>query len=52
MKKLVFDNEFASKSIKEFCQNEGIQYHITKPNSHTGNAVIERWENKSKRQRE
>lgn len=42
MKKLVFDNEFKSQPIKEFCEKENIEYHLTKPNSHTGNADIER----------
>lgn len=42
MKKLIFDNEFGSKHIKEFCEKENIEYHATKPNSHTGNADVER----------
>lgn len=45
IKKIVFDNEFNTKHIKEFCQEENIEYHITKPNSHTGNSDIERFNN-------
>ncbi|GBP07762.1 Retrovirus-related Pol polyprotein from transposon 17.6 [Eumeta japonica] len=39
------DNEFKAARIKEFLSQEGIQLHITKPNSHTGNADIERLHN-------
>ena len=41
MQKLTFDNEFGSHYIKEFREQENIQFHITKPNSHTGNADVE-----------
>lgn len=42
IKKLVFDNEFNSQHIRNFCEKENIEYHFTKPNSHTGNADVER----------
>lgn len=45
MKKLVFDNEFDSRHIRDFCNKENIEYHVTKPNSHTGNADVERLNN-------
>lgn len=41
-KKIVADNEFHSIYIKEFLQTENISLHLTKANSHTGNADIER----------
>lgn len=43
--KFVFDNEFNITTIREFLQQQGIQYHATKPNSHTGNSDIERLNN-------
>lgn len=45
MKKLVFDNEFNSQHIRDFCNEENIEYHVTKPHSHTGNADVERLNN-------
>lgn len=44
-KQLVFDNEFNIATIKNFLQEQNIQYHATKPNSHTGNSDIERLNN-------
>lgn len=44
-KKIVADNEFNVTRIKEFLSNEDIELHLTKPNSHTGNADIERFHN-------
>lgn len=44
-KKIVADNEFRTTRIKEFLDNENIELHLTKPNSHTGNAAIERFHN-------
>lgn len=44
-KKIVADNEFKALRIKEFLNNENIELHLTKPNSHTGNADIERFHN-------
>lgn len=32
-------------AIRDFLQQQGIQYHATKPNSHTGNSDIERLNN-------
>lgn len=43
--KIVSDNEFNNENVKKFMQDEGIQHHITKPNSHTGNSDIERLNN-------
>lgn len=45
VKKMVFDNEFNNGNVKAFMQSAGIEYHITKPNSHTGNSDIERFNN-------
>lgn len=44
-KKIVADNEFKAIRIKEFLEKENIELHLTKPNSHTGNADIERLHN-------
>lgn len=44
-KRIVADNEFKAIRIKEFLDNEKIELHLTKPNSHTGNADIERLHN-------
>lgn len=43
--KIIADNEFKAARIREFLSQEGIQLHLTKPNSHTGNADIERMHN-------
>lgn len=40
--KIVMDNEFRSEQIIEYLREENVQVHFTKPNSHTGNADIER----------
>lgn len=40
--KLVTDNEFKSVNIKDFLRCENIELHLVKPNSHTGNADVER----------
>lgn len=45
IKKFVFDNEFNTIKVKEFCSQEQIEYHLTKPNNHTGNSDIERLNN-------
>lgn len=45
IKKLVCDNEFNTINIKEFCRQKDIQIHFSKPNSHTGNSDIERFNN-------
>lgn len=45
IKKFIFDNEFGSNNVKEFLLKEGIDYHLTKPNSHTGNSDVERLNN-------
>ena len=42
-KKIIADNEFKTHRIKEFLDKENIELHLTKPNSHTGNADIERF---------
>lgn len=44
-KKFVFDNEYNTRNIKDFCVQENIEYHITKPSSHTGNFDVERFHN-------
>ena len=44
-KKIIADNEFKAIRIKEFLANENVELHLTKPNSHTGNADIERFHN-------
>lgn len=44
-RKIIADNEFKGVRIKEFLDNENIELHLTKPNSHTGNADIERFHN-------
>lgn len=41
-KKIIFDNEFRSEQVINFLQKENVEFHFTKPNSHTGNADIER----------
>ena len=43
--KIIADNEFNSIRIKELLDNTGIELHLTKPNSHTGNADVERLHN-------
>lgn len=43
--KFVLDNEFNNANVTNFLDQEGIQYHFTKPNSHTGNSDIERFNN-------
>lgn len=45
VQKFVFDNEFNSLNVREFLEKEGIEYHSTKPNSHTGNSDVERLNN-------
>lgn len=45
MKKLVCDNEFNNVNVKQFCRNEEINIHFSKPNSHTGNSDVERLNN-------
>lgn len=45
VKKFVFDNEFNTILIRAFLDSEGIHYHATKPNSHTGNSDAERLNN-------
>lgn len=44
-KKIIADNEFKTTRVKEFLSSENIELHLTKPNSHTGNADIERFHN-------
>ena len=44
-RKIIADNEFKATRLKEFLDNENIELHLTKPNSHTGNADIERFHN-------
>lgn len=41
----IADNEFDGLIIKDFFREEGIELHLTKPNSHTGNSDIERLHN-------
>lgn len=41
-KKIIMDNEFKSEQIVKYLGEENIEIHFTKPNSHTGNADIER----------
>lgn len=41
-KKLTMDNEFNNASIRLFCRENDIIPHFTTPNSHTGNADVER----------
>lgn len=41
----VFDNEFNNTNVRDYLDQEGIRYHFTKPNSHTGNSDIERFNN-------
>ena len=40
--KIIMDNEFKSEQIKAYLKKKNIEVHWTKPNSHTGNAEIER----------
>ncbi len=40
--KIIMDNEFRAEQIASFLIKEGVELHLTKPNSHTGNADIER----------
>lgn len=44
-KKIVADNGFKDTNIVDFLREEGIEFHLTKPNSHTGNSDIERLHN-------
>ena len=39
----MLDNEFNNTNVRTYLDQEGIQYHFTKPNSHTGNSDIERF---------
>ena len=39
---IIMDNEFRSEQIVQYLDKEQIEVHYTKPNSHTGNADIER----------
>lgn len=43
--KIMADNEFKAIRVKEFLEKENVELHLTKPNSHTGNADIERLHN-------
>lgn len=43
--KIVADNEFKAARIQKFLRQEGVQMHVTKPNSHTGKADVERMHN-------
>lgn len=45
IKKFVFDNEFNTVNVRRFLEEANIEYHATKPNSHTGNSDIERLNN-------
>lgn len=45
VRKFVFDNEFNSRNVRDFLVRERIEFHATKPNSHTGNSDIERLNN-------
>lgn len=45
IRKIITDNEFKSINIKDFLKNEGIELHLVKSNTHTGNADIERLHN-------
>lgn len=40
--KIISDNEFKSEHILDFLNKNNVEIHFTKPNSHTGNADIER----------
>ena len=42
-KKIIADNEFKIHRITEFLDKKNIKLDLTKPNSHTGNADIERF---------
>lgn len=42
LKKIIMDNELKSEQIKKYLQDKEIEIHWTKPNSHTGNADVER----------
>lgn len=41
-KKMIMDNEFKSERLIKFLYDKEIEVHWTKPNSHTGNADVER----------
>ncbi len=41
-KQIIMDNEFRAEQLIQFLNAEGVEVHLTKPNSHTGNADIER----------
>lgn len=41
--KIIADNEFNNIEIKNFCRENNIQIHFTKPNTHTGNSDVERF---------
>lgn len=45
VRKFVFVNEFNSTNVKEFLKFENIEFHATKPHSHTGNSDVERLNN-------
>lgn len=40
--KIIMDNEFKSEQVIKFLKDKSIEVHWTKPNSHTGNADVER----------
>lgn len=41
--KIIADNEFKSENLKEFFNEQQVDLHLTKPNTHTGNSDIERF---------
>lgn len=41
--KIVADNEFKTALVKDFLNSEKINFHFTSPNTHTGNADVERF---------
>lgn len=44
-KKIVCDNEFKSLNIINFLKEQQVEIHFCKPNSHTGNSDVERFNN-------
>lgn len=41
----MFPNDFNSKNVRDLLTTEGVEFHATKPNSHTGNSDIKRLNN-------
>lgn len=41
--KIIADNEFNTAVVRDFLKSENVDFHYTSPNTHTGNADVERF---------